>query len=114
MPLMLAPLPSRMPPATETLVAPEEIRINGTVTALLDARIVAVPATRHSLESRVRLAELTRYVRLVSRMTMTLVGLALRALLMAVWRVAMEPEVSFTVTRTSPDFCITNAVFGAA
>src|SRR6185369_7534386 len=44
---------------------------------------------------------------------MTLVGLALRALLMAVWSVAMEPDVSLTVTRTSPDFCMTKLVFGA-
>src|SRR5437016_1008210 len=50
MPLMLAPLPSRMPPATDTLVAPEETAINGTVTDEFAALMVAPLAMRHSCE----------------------------------------------------------------
>src|SRR5581483_5012160 len=74
MPWIFAPLPSSTPPPTETLVAPEEIAMSGTVTAEVLALIVAPVATRHMFEPSVRLLVLTLYVLLARVITSTLLG----------------------------------------
>ena len=61
---------------------------------------------KHILDPRMRGLVVTRYSELDFRLIMRKrVALAVRALLMAVCRVEMEPEVSLIVVKVSPEVC---------
>ena len=104
--------PSRVRRLTDTFREPAEIRTRLVAVADASAAIVVPSPVRQTFEPSVSGVVVTTYRVLAFRLTtISRDALAVRAELIAVWTVAIEPEVSLIVVTVSP-LCCTNAALG--